>query len=331
MRLKIFIFGFLFLFLLGMASGFSTTINVKTFPSHSIFVTPIAPGQGFQALESPIYGFSGAYGEDQIIVDTEANTFNLFFVIKKGDMRVYSKQTTKTFQASGIYDVIVLPEGVEPIVKPDIDPKDIAEISETKTNETTNETEVLEESNETETDVIEILENVNETEVLEEQIIESENLETGKQKTITGFASGENSIFNNNMIYYVGGGILLVIIALLIFKGFKHMNRTPKDVKEQKLDNLKEDKEERIEEQVAIIKETEEKIKEASKKIENIRGENKIAIAKKKLIADEQELMRLRREEREEQKAREERNKEKKEDKKDNNNQGFLSKIIKKD
>ncbi len=315
MKLKVFLLVFLFFSFLGTVSAMSTTINVKTLPSHSIFITPVVSGTSFQALSSPVYGFSGAYGEDQIIIETEENSFSLFFVIKEGDTRVYSEQTTKVFQAGGIYDVIVLPEGIEPLVKPEIEERNTT--NENVTVEVLDEVNESEESNFTDENVtVEVLEEVNEseTEVLESPTIETQNLTEEKQKKITGFASGNSEIFNSKTLYYVGGGILLIMIIFFVFETIKHRNKTPKEIKITKLSELKEDKENKINGQEEIIKEAEDKIKEARKEIENIKGNNKIARAKKKLIEDEKELMRLREEEREEKKEKEEK-KDKKEDK----------------
>jgi len=133
----------------------------------------------------------------------------------------------------------------------------------------------------------EIIEETNET----IEINETESEMTGSA------ILGEDGLLSGGKIYYIIGGLLFLVIAFFAFKIIRKKlgaSKQPKEVKIKKLSELQAEKKEKLNDKQSIIEDAESKIKEAQEDIRKIINEDKIKDAKKKLIDDEKELMRLR-------------------------------------
>ena len=290
MRGKLFLAVLLVLSVIGFASAVQTTINIQTYPSHTVYVTPIEPTDGFEAMSAPVSGFTSVYGKKQIILDLDENYFHLYIVVKDGDERVYYKKfEDQTYELGGIYNLVVLPPGVEPVKKPNV------------TNIIVETENVSEEnsSNQTET-------NTTEENITDEQNT-NETTSPENQDVITGFASKEIKFTGKTLLYALGIIVLLAIlfVAYRYVRRFNKANPPKKEIKIRKLSEVHEEKKGQVDEQIKKIEEAKRMIQDAEHEIRRIKNPNfdKIEAAKKKLIEDQKELMKLRNEAREAGKA----------------------------
>jgi len=283
MKVKIFFIFLLVLSVIGFASAINTTINIQTYASHTIFVTPLKTTGEYQVISQPVSGFTSVYGEKQVILDVN-EIFHIYVLVKKGENTVYFKKfNEQTYEAGGIYNLTVLPSGVNPPKKPEI--IEIASLPEDESNETINET--------------------NSTNQTDNKTTESENITTEKQEKITGFAAKEIKLTGKTLLYTGGTIVILIILSFLSRYLIKFKKKKPKEIKIKKLSEVHEEKKNQVEDQIKKIEEAKKMIQDAEHEIKRIRNPNydRIEAAKRKLIEDQKELMRLRNEAKETGKA----------------------------
>ncbi len=257
MRGKLFCLILLSFFLVGNVFALTTVVEVKTLPHHWIFITPIATSEGYSALAQPQKGFSSQYGDVKFELNVDESYFDLNFLIKDGDNFVFTEKIRENFISGTLIEVEVLPEGVESLVKPNQVIEEVEEIMEDTFNET----------------------NVSVEEEIELNI-ENENL---KKIIMNGYSIiEENKPIVNSIYYSVLGFTALFLIFLTIRRNGK---------KVEKIEKKKGDIE-----KISGEDEDEKALEEAKAKVKELEGkkENKITAAKKKLIEDQEELLRLR-------------------------------------
>ena len=259
MRCKLFILIVFGIFLIGNVIALTTIVEVKTLPHHSVIITPISTNEGFNALAQPVEGFSGKYGDIMFELDFDGDYFDLNFVIKDGDNVVLRKKVREDFVAGNLVNIEVLPEGIEPLVKPE---ETVVEEIEEPIEE-----EVVEEALEDNS--------AQEAEIVEEEVI--------KKFLLNGYSIiEENKPMVNSIYYSVLGFTALLLIFLTIRKNGRKMEKIEK--KKGEIEEINEEDEDDL----AL-----EKAKEKVKELEAKKSE-KIAAVKKKLIEDQKELLRLR-------------------------------------
>lgn len=199
MRLKLFLFVF-GLFLIGNVLAGSTVVEVKTLPYHWVYVTPIEIGGGFNALSTPEQGFSGEFGDVKFVLDVDENQFDLNFLVKDVDYNlVLAKKIRDEFFSGEISKVEVLPDGVEPLVKPEVVKEEIIDSSE----------EVI----------------VNETDEVNESV-EVVGDSGFKRVVMNGYSMvEENKPMVNSIYYSVLGFTALLLIFLTIRKNGKKVDK----------------------------------------------------------------------------------------------------------
>lgn len=257
MRLKLFSLILLSFFLIGNVFALTTIIEVKTLPHHRVIVTPIATGTGFSALAQPSEGFSGQYGDVKFTIDIDSTYFDLNFIIKDGDREVYREKVRESFISGTIVEVEVLPEGVEPLVRPVQVVEEVQEVQE-----------------------------VNETNVsLEEtaEVVEEENL---KKVIMNGYSIiEENKPMINSIYYSILGFTALLLIFLTVRKNGRKVEKIEK--KKGDVEGIEEDED--LNEAEANLKQAQERVEELKRK-----KNDKLQEAKKKLLEAEKEIMKLR-------------------------------------
>ena len=258
MRVKLFCLIFLSFFLIGNVFALTTVIEVKTLPHHRVLITPIATSEGFSALAQPIEGFSGQYGDVRFELTFEESYFDLNFLIKDGDILVFSEKVREDFISGSLVEVEVLPEGVEPLIRPE------EKIVEKVIEEIVNETDIS-----------------SEEEV--ELNIENQNL---KKIIMNGYSIiEENKPMINSIYYSILGFTALLLIFLTVRKNGRKVEKIEK--KKGDVEGIEEDED---------LNEAEEKLKQAQVKVEELRKKKgeKMQEAKKKLLEAEKEIMKLR-------------------------------------
>lgn len=294
MRGKFWTFVFLLFFLIGIGSAV-TTINIKTLPHHTVFVTPLSTAG--ETLMMPMQGFSGEFGNvvftfNEEEYDFDSSFFDLNVLIKEGVVVSHSERVKGGFIFGEETALItVLPEGIEPIYD----------------NESEEEI-VQEQINESSQEIVEENENV-----VSENATEKKGL----------FGSAYDVVERNKPVFYTIYYLLMMFILLsIIFFMFKrhivsftkNVGESVKKDKEEKEEDKKEKKKRPRErrrffnfgkkdnndiEDLADVDElavAEKELKEAQEKVTKLREEKKesLAEAKKKLIEAEKEIMRLR-------------------------------------
>ncbi len=259
MRCKTFCLALLSLFLISSAFATTTIVEVKTLPHHRVFITPIAISDGFDALATPVEGFSSQYGDVKFSLDFDESSFDLNFIIKDGDQIVYSTKVREEFESGGIVDVTILPDGVDPIETP------VEEVKETEKEEAEEEVEIEENSSEVE-------EVDSETGIEEIKKVEEGNK---SRILISGYAVIEANKPVVSKVYYSLIGFIILVLAFLMVKksGIKIKKR-------EKSDTVNYDQE----------------LKQAKAKVSELEAKknNRIEEVKKKLIENQKELLRLR-------------------------------------
>lgn len=293
MRGRYLVFGIFILMLIGIGSA-STTINIKTLPYHTVFVTPTSGGD---SLLMPIKNVSDLYGDVSFIFDEDdeeitESFYGLIILVKDlSDKAVYYKEKSTSYEIGEESELILaFPEGTEPIWR----------------NETE---EVPEENNESETN----------NSSVEQEGLNVSNEDSEEKKGIFssafGVVDGNKSVFYT--IYYLLMMFVLLAVLFFAFKGRitsvsrenkddsdKDDNKKERRVKNKKRGKLKinfnflksnnKDIEDLTDtDELAVA---EKQLKEVQKKVDRLRAEKKESLteAKKKLIEAEKEIMKLR-------------------------------------
>ena len=181
----------LVLVLLPVISAEKTTIAILTVPHHEVQVIAFDPSNPNAELLGRAKNFSNRWGEINFTLDIEKN-FNLKIFIKNEGETVIKKQYDENYEAGEDLFFELMPDGMEPVVKP-------AWMFPAQP-ETSNETiENITETNSTE-------------EVIEETTEEGEGI-----LAITGKAIEKitEKIFVKNTLYYVLG--IIVLGGMIVF------------------------------------------------------------------------------------------------------------------
>lgn len=286
MRGKIILIFISFLLLASLVSA-STTLEIKTLPDHEIFITEIDAFQSENvAVSSPIHTFTGKKGIIEIEYTPEKQTYKLGLILKKDNKRVISYQVLEEiFHDNEMASIEFLPSGMtweEVSGSIEEEQEEVQETISNKTEETETNT-----TNETSTETTEL-----ETETNESQE-DVENNETNKTGVFTGILiNGYTTIQENKSLISVAsyfiGAVILIVPIYLIFKRRKNKKGLINIVSDKikKSDDEDDDKDE------DVIKKAEEDLKKAKERMKELKGK-KIEAAKRKIIEDEKELLRL--------------------------------------
>ena len=260
MKNKYFLFGILFIFLIGLSSA-STTIYLKTLPEHTVFLTPLKTGVGYSAIMSPQQSFSNQYGEARFILEIEDSHFDLLVIVKNGTTLALPREELREgFESNGDpINITVAPEGFVFEERPAEEPP-IEEVEEKVEINVTNETS------------------------------EKNKTETSEDKKGEGLILGGISIIEENkpMVNTIYYSLIGITAMLLIFFTFRHnRNELGKVFPGKKNAKIPEG---------GDLEMAEEELRMAGKKVEELEESKKEKIndVKKRLIEDEKELIELR-------------------------------------
>ena len=283
MRSKLFAGIFALVFLLTSVSAIAK-LEIETIPNQQMFITEVDAysGSSNTPVASPFSTFTGDEGKLVLDYTPEKSIFKLGLLLKdESGMRTLGyyvfdgedelMHDGKLIKITFLRDEKSVEESE--ITKEEIAQKEIVEVAEI------NETEILENESVTE-EVKEIIDDAQE--------ISEENNEAGFMKGILihGNAILQENKSIVNVIAYVFGGIILVVPLLFFFK-----RRLAKKGSLLKMKNSSdENDEDNNEDEFA---KAEEDLKKARDRLDALKGK-KLEDAKKKLLEDERELMRLR-------------------------------------
>ncbi|MEK6945873.1 MAG: hypothetical protein AABW63_03705 [Nanoarchaeota archaeon] len=269
---KSIIFLFLVLTSVYFVSADSTTVNIQTFSNHDVMVSAIQPGSLYDLIES-IHGTSDAEGKFSGTLEiNNTDSIDLKVWIKKDNEVIVLKR----FDDYAVGTIINLEAYPDSYVKP-----------VTVDTSTTNVTNVTPEVN------------------ISNQITTSNNSSASPQPGLTGFSTSENTnkgFFSSQSLYFFIGLIAIVGIFFLgvLFLKKRGSRYEPREETHgpnvRKLSDFLEERKHRMNENYgASLQDAEKKLKEAQAEINRLKNSGKIEEAKRKLVADEKELMRLRR------------------------------------
>jgi len=235
-------------------------ITIKTLQYHWVEVT-VGNGMITDFVKLEYHeGDADEYGDFVFNLDTTIPKVNLYITIKKdgkmGDAIFSNKKFLGEETDEPIY-IELIPEGKELIVTPE--------------------------------NVPEVNESLNET--LTEEGLDAENVDS----KITGYAVGD--FFKSKAFYIVLGVLVVLIIVLILVKIIRkrRANKNDREVKIKKLGEMKQERDEKIDDHKQIIEDAERKIREAQEEISLLKNQDKIKEMEKKISDDESELIKLRR------------------------------------
>ncbi len=278
-----------FFLLMQIVSAVDTEIKVKTLPDHEVQLTILYAASSSSVLES-FKNNSDEYGDITFVYSSDKAKFGLILFVKKDGEKIVFKKYTENFIVGTPVYLELAPAWFEFIETP------VENVSEESLNET----------------IGNITSDENESEVFMESEEASEVVSTTSQQTYVQLAGsaifGDKGFFTKKTIYYTIG-ILVLLIGFFAIKTMRKKLDTKEGInttgvprkileknfnKGQKLNDFGAEKKEKIKDNKEIIEDAEEKIKEAQEDIRKIKNQDKIKQAKKKIIEDEKELMRLR-------------------------------------
>ena len=279
---KVLIILLLCIFVLQGVSAATTEIQIKTPSFCEVHLTILDASTSAYSAIASYKNNSDFYGDVTFTHSSDDSVFDLMVVLKKADKRIYSEQFRNDYVAGQPIYLEIIPEGYELIETPN------ASENTTNSTEGLNETEDLNQT-----------QDLNET--LNETNITIEDTEPKNRSGILGFSifnggeNGEEFSFPK-FLYYIIGGILLLVIAFFVFK-FLRTKKTHK-IKITKLSDVKsskttEDKDTDSKEESAvnkIIKEAEEKIKQAQEELNGLKKEQRIKEIKETMLREQKEL-----------------------------------------
>jgi len=242
----------------------STLITIDTLPDYDIYIQVLGEGKSFPALDT-IYGPSDLTGYFSDTTDV-TGVFDLAVWIKKNNRQIiYEKYESQV--AGTAIDLELYPEGY---------------IAPTPTTENTATPD--EGLNETE----------NETVIPEVEAIPDEVPETEKTSWLSGHAIlGEEGIIKTQYLYYAGGGLMVLVLIGFLAMFLKGRASMPKEIKIKKLSELHQESEDNNQ-KTKEVEEAEAALKKAQMRLNELKNSDKVAELKKKIIEDQQALMRLR-------------------------------------
>ena len=269
---KVLVMLFLCVFLLQSVSAIDTEIKLKVPSFVEVHLTVLDTSEGFSALSGPHKIMAGYYGDVNFTYSGDESIFDLMVILKDDGQTIYSKKYRENYQAGENIYLEIAPSGYELLETPATEGNVVDSANLTNS---TNSTLDLNETNTT---------------------IEQESTNT---TGISGFSIfKEGGLFSLKTLLYIIGAVLLLGIALFAFK-FAQARKTRK-IKVTKLSDIKPS--ESIDEDSApkeesgvnkLIKEAEDKLKEAQEEISGLKKEQRIKEIKEKMIKDKEELKEL--------------------------------------
>ncbi len=262
----------------------ATILEIQTLPDHEIFITEIdAYASGDHAVTSPLRTFTGKYGKLELEYFPQKSTFKLGLLLKDdAKTAIKYKILEDNFHEEETISLTFLPNGIElEDVLVSIEKELLETIENTNLTETNVSESNISENNETE----EIVEPIIEDEV--EEVIAEVDDEIKSNESSEGIFKGilmsGHSVYENNklivnLISYIFGAVILIGPLYMLFKrrkGKKGSLIPGGDTEEEAFEKAETD------------------LKKARDKIDELKGK-KIDLARKKLIEDEKELLRLR-------------------------------------
>ena len=264
MKKKVIGFIFCLVLLFGISFISSMQVTIKTLQYYWVEVT-VADGTiaDYSKLEQHD-GDSDQYGDFVFNLNTTVPEINLYITVKKDGKMGEAVFSNKKFIGETTDEPIYLeliPEGGKIIETPDV-----------VSNESV-------ESNET----------------LNESISEEESNADAQDSQITGSAVG--NFFKSKTFYIVLIVLVVLIVAVVLFKIIKSRrnNSSPdREIKVRKLSEMKQERDEKIDDHRQVIEEAERKIKEAQEEISRLKNQDKIKDMERRISDEERELIRLR-------------------------------------
>lgn len=256
-----FCFGLFFLLLfIQCVSSTKTNIQVKTVPFYEVQLTIIDSSNN---VIERFRNYSDEYGDILFSFDTSKPVFNLILCLKKDGKTIKRPQKFLENYLTGtdLYFEFI-PSGFQIIETPLPEP----EIN--GTNET-------------------ILPVVNET--------VSDDLE---EKSTISLLSGYAILGSEKILkykFYIFGFVAFIFLVFLVFKAknFVKFERPKKEIRVKKLSELKKEKEESVQKSKEL-QEAEKRLKEVQREINSLKNKDKINNLKRKIVEEQQELMKLR-------------------------------------
>jgi hypothetical protein len=255
-------------------SAIDTKITINTFSNHDVMIGVLKTGEIYYLLDS-FHKNSGPEGKLTVTYSSDVDIIDVGVWVKKNNQLIVKKRFEDQYTGAPL-EFDVYPESYVP-----------PEPEETENETIENETVV----NETEE------EKINETvtgEVEEEPAEETTEEGVDVSPGITGaVASDSEGFLSKNIMYFVIGLIVLIIVFFAGVMATKKRGGS-REIKVKKMDDLKKEKKEKMDDYKKSIEDAEKKIEEAQKEIKKIKNAEKIEELKKKLIEDQKELMKLR-------------------------------------
>ena len=278
---KILVISFLFLFAMQFILAQDTEIKIKSPEFTEIHLTVLDPDVDYSAYA--IYKkTSDAYGDATFIYSGDELIFDLMVVLKKSDKTISSEKYRNNYIAGESVYLEIIPSGYELKKTPTISGNVIGETNITNSTEESNITASIL-NNQTN----ESAEN-NKTTFLSSlgSFLKSEKSEEVKQD------KGESSF---KFLYYIIGVVLALTIAFFTFR-ILQTKRNP-NIKVRKLSEVISHTESSSGKDSSnfshLIKEAEEKIKQAQDEIGGLKKKQQIKDLKEKMIREKEELRRL--------------------------------------
>ncbi len=271
---KLFFCLVIFFLLVHVTSATDTDIKIKTIPGDEVQATMYdSKSASFSVLPGGAFkGITDEYGDFSFVFATEKEEFNIIIYIKKDGEKRMESEKILNHPAGENLELRLAPDWFEFIETPI---NGTLEKNETIKDITTNESE---------------LENQTIGEITPEEIKE------GTQPQMAGSAIfGDKGFLSKKAIYYIIG-IVVLLIGFILAGTLRTKLRGSKEIKIKKLSEMQGEKKEKIKDKKEIIEDAERKIKEAQEDIRKIKSNDGIEKAKKKIIEDEKELIRLRKE-----------------------------------
>ncbi len=262
---------------ISFVSAIETNITIRTLPWHEVQVTPFDPDkEGISAFDH-FENYSDYYGLSNFVFSSEEETFDLIVYVKKSDKTVVYEKYDDEFEAGEPIYLEVVPDGevLENISAPVFEKPDTNILADP-----------VDEENAT-------VEEVEPSEVIVEQ----------ESSGFTGLAILGTDFSAKEIIYYALGIGVLVFIGLWLFV-FRKKSKVvypeeskQKDIVVRKYSDFRQEQALERVKQSSELSEAEERLRQAQAEVARLRGSNgqRIEEAKRKLMEDEQELMRLRR------------------------------------
>lgn len=265
-----------FFLLMQITSAVDTEIKVKTLPNHEVqLTTSKANIVSFSVIEN-FKKNSDEYGDVMFMSSSDEQTFNIIIYLKKNNEKITVNNFTNPYilldNVAGTPVYLELAPAWFVFIKTPVNKTNVSEESENAT-----------------------IENITSDENESEVFIETE--EEIEQETEVQLAGsvifGDKGFFSKKTIYYVIG-IIVLLIGFMAVKTMRKKLTGPKEIKIKKLSEVMEEKKKKFNTDKEIIENAEKKIKDAQEDIRKIKNQDKIEQAKKKIIEDEKELMKLR-------------------------------------